>query len=302
MVFRAPTVTLVYDPPNSPQLKSVVIAGEEYKAANDLRPFTSTDTGFVHYYQSQRNSWLAVKFVRRDAPEARVEEAANREITNRLIGMADQKCSANILQPYHMSDTPDGSHLVLIMEAFESDLLHLVSGQYPVCAPPFQFVMTCVHQIAYATRCLHQINVVYVDLKPSNVLVNQNPLRFVVMDFNGSTDVGGSDMFLRHSKGYTSSEYMDSGRAGFSDDVFALGATLYEVVTAQPSPFETRDDFVNYQQVMSRAHAIMGERMRAAAYGQSQMKLVWDMFVAMVAFAAGRTNLDQVVAFTAPYV
>jgi hypothetical protein len=135
-----------------------------------------------------------------------------------------------------------------------------------------------------------------------NVLVNQNPLHFVIMDFNGSTEAGSSQVFFRQSKGYTRSESMDSQMEGFSDDVFALGATLYEVVTAQPSPFETRQDFARYNDVMSQAQVLMGRRMIAAAYSMSEMQLVWDMFVAIVAFVAQRTDLEKIVHVTAPYV
>ena len=93
--------------------------------------------------------------------------------------------------------------------------------------------------LAYA----HAQGVVHRDLKPSNVLVTRlgGRLHAKLMDF-GVAQMGQSSLTQSGTwmgtVNYMAPEYLDTGRASASSDLFAVGVMLYEVLTGGRKPFQ----------------------------------------------------------------
>jgi serine/threonine protein kinase len=101
-----------------------------------------------------------------------------------------------------------------------------------------------VHQIGEALAWLHQHDTLHLDVKPSNVLINQKG-EAVLIDFGVSkqydvtTGQGTSTTPVGLSHGFSPLEqYRQGGVQSFSpqSDVYALAATLYNLLTAVRPP------------------------------------------------------------------
>lgn len=97
------------------------------------------------------------------------------------------------------------------------------------------------HQIARALADLHAIGIVHRDIKPANVLMDQHG-RPVLVDFGVACDLAATrrsgDALSPCTLRFMPPEYLAGERSGAVDpraDVYALGATLYELVTLAPA-------------------------------------------------------------------
>lgn len=86
-------------------------------------------------------------------------------------------------------------------------------------------------QIASALHHIHHLGIVHLDLKPSNILVDENG-RAKVMDFGVA--IGSHNVLDRQIRGtlhYMAPEVLRQDRVDSRADLYALGMTLYETVT-----------------------------------------------------------------------
>src|SRR5205085_6995131 len=92
-------------------------------------------------------------------------------------------------------------------------------------------------EVARAVAYAHERGVVHRDLKPANVMVGRHG-EVHVMDWGlaAALGVGGRpDAALVGTPGYMAPEQAEDGsRAGPLSDVYALGATLFHVLTGRP--------------------------------------------------------------------
>lgn len=95
-------------------------------------------------------------------------------------------------------------------------------------------------QLCDALQYLHSLNIVYRDMKPSNVMLrNDDKLRLV--DFGIATEIPPSGLFdarVVGTAGYSAPEQVDRDMHGIVPvdaraDIYALGMTLYSLVTNQ---------------------------------------------------------------------
>ncbi|GLH73920.1 hypothetical protein GETHLI_24220 [Geothrix limicola] len=92
--------------------------------------------------------------------------------------------------------------------------------------------------LAYA----HEHEVIHRDIKPANILVSRQGkrLRAKLMDF-GVAQMGPSGLTQAGTwmgtVSYMAPEYLDTGKASPSSDLFAMGVILYEIVTGGRKPF-----------------------------------------------------------------
>ncbi len=104
------------------------------------------------------------------------------------------------------------------------------------------------------------------DLKPANIFLVVKPSPSVrILDF-GISKFGGSDGAGMTKTGatlgtpaYMAPEQLRSGRnAGPASDLYAVGATLYALLTGHP-PFEAESDFALVARVLTEAHRPLAE-------------------------------------------
>lgn len=103
--------------------------------------------------------------------------------------------------------------------------------------------LTYIHQIALALQHIHERNMNHLDVKPANIMLNAEG-HAVLIDFGLSKqydDSGNqtSTTPVGISHGYAPIEqYKQGGVSEFSPatDIYALGATLYKLITGQTPP------------------------------------------------------------------
>jgi len=151
-------------------------------------------------------------------------------------------------------------------------------------------------QIARALAFAHEHGLVHRDVKPQNVIVNEEDGRAQVTDFGiaRSLDVDhGMTMTgtIMGTSNYISPEQARGERVDASSDIYSLGAVLFELLTGTP-PFEG-DNFVAVamQHVNAPAPSILERRVDcplrlSRAIDRALAKKTEDRFPSMDAFAA----------------
>ncbi len=108
---------------------------------------------------------------------------------------------------------------------------------------PLEYKLELMRQVAEAVHAAHQHGLIHRDLKPANILVESppdTPPRPVVLDFGIARPVGGEGLTasgeIIGTPAYMAPEQVEGGRLQLDrrTDVYALGATLYRLLTGQP--------------------------------------------------------------------
>jgi sugar lactone lactonase YvrE len=128
----------------------------------------------------------------------------------------------------------------------------------------WDYLRPLVAQLCAALEYAHGEKVIHRDLKPANLMVDSRG-RLKLADF-GIAAVASDSMSrisMRHSTSgtlpYMSPQQLTGKRPQPADDIYALGATLYELLTGKP-PFHTGD--ITHQ-VLHQAPELMEERLAA---------------------------------------
>ena len=111
-------------------------------------------------------------------------------------------------------------------------------------ALPEKEAVAYIERVADALKYIHQQNINHLDIKPSNIMIRQGDYRVILIDFGLSKQYdaqGGqtSTTPVGISHGYAPMEqYKQGGVSTFSPqtDIYALGATLYKLVTGNTPP------------------------------------------------------------------
>jgi len=105
-----------------------------------------------------------------------------------------------------------------------------------------------IEKVARALHAAHEAGVIHRDIKPANILIDLSG-KPVVLDFGLACEAAdGDDVGLKPGERYGTPAYMapeqivkNGPAADHRSDVYALGATLYEVLTLQ-RPFDAPSD------------------------------------------------------------
>lgn len=142
-------------------------------------------------------------------------------------------------------------HIVNVLEVFEEnntayiamEYIHGFSLKYVLEKKgvlPESTVLRYVRQIGEALQFVHEKNILHLDIKPSNILVDKNGNAHLI-DFGVSKRYDfekeeTSTTMLTLSKGFASIEQYDNeGTQVFSPrpDIYSLGATMYNLLTGE---------------------------------------------------------------------
>lgn len=111
----------------------------------------------------------------------------------------------------------NGSASSMIGRINESDLLHFL------------------HDVAAGLEYLHDHNIIHQDIKPDNVLVDDN-CNFMLTDFGISKHIGviGNEGPTGGTRAYMAPERYEGGIVSKESDIWSLGATAFEMLIGEP--------------------------------------------------------------------
>ena len=132
-------------------------------------------------------------------------------------------------------------------------------------------VQALLPQILDALHVTHQANIWHLDLKPGNIMVDKTGC-VKLIDFGASKQLSGTNgsttvpTAMCYTQGYAPLEQMEQNydKLGPWTDLYALGATIYNLLTNRipPRPTDIDDDLTEYHQEALPMPANISERMR----------------------------------------
>src|SRR5690349_9959497 len=131
----------------------------------------------------------------------------------------------------------------MVMEYIEGETLHdLIQRRGPI---PHQEAIPIFKQALLGLGYAHRMGIIHRDIKPSNIMVNRNGI-VKVMDFGIAKVLGNRGMTRTGTQMgtayYMSPEQVVNRGVDIRSDIYSLGVTLYEMLTANV-PFTGDTDF-----------------------------------------------------------
>ncbi|PNK01614.1 serine/threonine protein kinase [Cylindrospermopsis raciborskii S07] len=135
-------------------------------------------------------------------------------------------------------------HIVKVYEVIQEGELFAVLMEYIKGIPLSKYIeengqltevlaLKYIDQISQALECVHKNNYLHRDIKPDNILLRNNYKDAVLIDFGLARIIATQSMTNSLTHGYAPIEqYQRRANFGPHTDVYALGATLYYVLTA----------------------------------------------------------------------
>lgn len=145
----------------------------------------------------------------------------------------------NVVRVLSSSVREKNGNAVVIMEfAGKSNLLTLIRKHSEIVDSEFQ--LRCFSDVASGLSYVHSKDVVHLDVKPANVIVNSKG-QCKIGDFGCSRKRGERDESncakMMGTSGYQAPEYLREGIVDAKCDVYAFGVLMWSAV-AKESPFE----------------------------------------------------------------
>ncbi len=182
------------------------------------------------------NAVVALKFL---LPETSADPQLLKEL--RIEAMRSRPLAhPNIVQLYDLYEAPD-ERPFLIMEHVDGSSLHTLRMQQPNQILTWEFLKPVALQICQALDYAHSEGLVHRDLKPANLMIDRRG-RLKLADFGISSAINDARARLfdirdfRGTATFMSPQQMDGEPPQVTDDIYAFGATLYELLASRP-PF-----------------------------------------------------------------
>jgi serine/threonine protein kinase len=186
------------------------------------------------------------------------DEKLRKQFANECRAVGALRSHRNILGVYSTGTATDGRPY-LAMQLLTGGSL---SERIPL---PAEQVRELGIRLAGALEIAHEGGVVHRDVKPSNVLFNEED-EPVLVDFGISslvTDPSTTTSSIAVSIGYTAPEVLDGTKPAVAADIYALGATLFAATTGR-TPFVTEGGFSSIAVVAARILTQPVEDLRTA--------------------------------------
>ena len=136
----------------------------------------------------------------------------------------------------------DAESACISMEYIDGPTLSALRVEQPNRVFEAEVLLPWVQQICGALEYAHHhAKIVHRDIKPANLMLNSRG-ELKVADFGIARSLSDSVSMLTMARGtsgtlaYMSPQQLDGERASNLDDIYSLGATLYELLTSKP-PF-----------------------------------------------------------------
>src|ERR1041385_4244931 len=183
---------------------------------------------------------VALKFL---PPEIRFDGVALDDL-RRETARARKLTHPNIIRIHDLYQ--DDREAFISMEYIDGPNLSDLRLQQPQRVLTWKFLEPLAQQLCEALDYAHTEKVVHRDLKPANMMLDSRG-RLKLADFGiaaQGSDSASRISMIRHGRrgavAYMSPQQMDGKLPQVTDDIYALGATLYELLTSRP-PFYSGD-------------------------------------------------------------
>lgn len=163
------------------------------------------------------------------------------KLKSKFIAEAQSLCSLDHPNIVHVFDVfEENCTAYYVMDYIDGlSLNDLVKNNGPMAE---QKAVGYIMQVADALKYVHSQNRLHLDIKPGNIMVDEND-KAVLIDFGASKqydEEGGENTstLLGKTPGYAPLEQMGNDVVKFlpSTDIYALGATLYKLLTGNTPP------------------------------------------------------------------
>lgn len=133
-----------------------------------------------------------------------------------------------------------GDKHFLVMEFIEGYNLSDYQNKFTGPMPVGMSALLCV-EVLKALSFAHDRNVVHLDVKPANIMLSDSN-EVKVLDFGISVDLSSQKVDkLLGTPSYMSPEQITGYGIDHRTDIYAMGITLYELITGRP-PFHASND------------------------------------------------------------
>jgi uncharacterized delta-60 repeat protein len=150
----------------------------------------------------------------------------------------------NIIRIYDFYEAP-GEVAFISMEYVDGSNLFSLRAEQPNRVFSWSYLKPIIKQLCEALEYAHGESVIHRDLKPSNMMLDAKG-RLKLADFGIAAAISDplQGYYLRHAASGTithmSPQQMAGKPATVADDIYALGATLYDLLTST-TPFQGND-------------------------------------------------------------
>jgi len=202
---------------------------------------------------------VALKFL---PPEIRGDAGALDDL-RRETARSHRLSHPNIVRIHDLYEDPDGTAFI-VMEYIDGATLTALRLQQSSRVLAWNYLRPLVGQLCAALEYAHGEKVIHRDLKPANLMVDSRG-RLKLADFGIAAVVSDSmsRVSVKHLTSgtlpYMSPQQLTGQRPQAADDIYALGATLYELLTGS-LPFHSGD--ITHQ-IMREPPQPMKERLAA---------------------------------------
>ncbi|XP_054165061.1 serine/threonine-protein kinase PRP4 homolog isoform X3 [Oppia nitens] len=122
------------------------------------------------------------------------------------------------------------NHLCLVFESLSMNLREILKKYGKDVGLHIKAVRSYSHQLFMALKLLKRCNILHADIKPDNILVNENKLSLKLCDFGSASDANDCDITpYLVSRFYRAPELILGQPYDFSIDLWSVGCTLYEL-------------------------------------------------------------------------